>query len=86
MQLHCKRPYPLRTRLNNVVLPGVNQSAPGRTGLRERALCSVFRVPDWSGISPGLDLWVYEQVARVIESAITSGEYPPGSLLPSRTG
>jgi DNA-binding GntR family transcriptional regulator len=42
-------------------------------------------MPDWSGISPGLDLWVREQVARVIESAIASGEYPPGSKLPSQS-
>lgn len=41
-------------------------------------------VPDWSGISAGLDLWVHEQVARAIEAAIASGEFPPGSRLPAQ--
>lgn len=41
-------------------------------------------MPDWSGISAGSDLWVREQVARVIEAAVASGEYPPGSRLPSQ--
>jgi DNA-binding GntR family transcriptional regulator len=41
-------------------------------------------MPDWSGISPGSDLWIREQVARRIEEAIASGELPPGSRLPSQ--
>jgi DNA-binding GntR family transcriptional regulator len=41
-------------------------------------------MPDWSGISPALDQWVREQVARRIEDAITSGEFPPGSRLPAQ--
>lgn len=41
-------------------------------------------MPDWSGISPRSDLWPYEQVARAIEAAVTSGEYPPGTRLPSQ--
>jgi DNA-binding GntR family transcriptional regulator len=41
-------------------------------------------MPDWTGISARSDLWVHEQVARVIEGAIASGEYPPGSPLPAQ--
>jgi DNA-binding GntR family transcriptional regulator len=41
-------------------------------------------MPDWSGISAQSDLWPYEQVARAIEAAIASGEYPPGSRLPAQ--
>jgi DNA-binding GntR family transcriptional regulator len=41
-------------------------------------------MPDWSGISEGSDLWVFEQVARKIEEAIASGEYPSGMRLPSQ--
>lgn len=41
-------------------------------------------MPDWSGISPGLDLWVREQVARAIERAIDSGEFRSGMRLPSQ--
>jgi DNA-binding GntR family transcriptional regulator len=39
-------------------------------------------MPDWSGISRGLDVWVHEQIARRIEEAIASGEFPPGSRIP----
>jgi len=41
-------------------------------------------MPDWSGITPGSDLWQHEQVARAIAAAIASGEFPPGSRLPSQ--
>ena len=41
-------------------------------------------MPDWSGISARTDLWVHEQVARAIERSIASGEFPPGSRLPSQ--
>jgi DNA-binding GntR family transcriptional regulator len=41
-------------------------------------------MPDYSGISSRSDRWPYEQVARVIEEAIASGEYPPGSRLPAQ--
>lgn len=41
-------------------------------------------MPDWSGISPGSDLWVHEQVARRIEAAIESGEFLPRDRLPSQ--
>ena len=42
------------------------------------------RVPDWSRFSSRPDLWPYEQVAAAIEAAVASGEFPPGSLLPSQ--
>lgn len=41
-------------------------------------------MPDWSGITSRSDLWPYEQVAAVIEGAIASGEYPPGTRLPAQ--
>lgn len=40
-------------------------------------------MPDYSGISPGRDRWVHEQVADAIRAAIDSGEYQPGRRLPS---
>jgi DNA-binding GntR family transcriptional regulator len=41
-------------------------------------------MPDWSGISARSDLWVHEQIARVIENAIASGEFAPGDRLPAQ--
>lgn len=41
-------------------------------------------MPDWTGISARSDLWVREQVARAIEQAIVSGEFPSRSRLPSQ--
>lgn len=40
-------------------------------------------MPDYSGIGPGKDRWVHEQIADAIEGAIRAGEYQPGNPLPS---
>lgn len=31
----------------------------------------------------GYERWPYQQIADIIEAAITSGEFPPGAVLPS---